>query len=263
MVMAKKTASANEAAKTDTARRIVGLVDLTSLGDSDTERDVIDLCANVTVGEASVASVCIWPQFVSLAVEKLEGSGVPVCAVANFPEGDNDPERAVADALGIVQAGGSEVDVVIPWRALRSGERGAARRLVSAVRDAVGSSVTIKAILESGELADQTLVGVAGREAIAGGANFLKTSTGKTTTSATLEAAKTLLELVRDHSAATGDAVGVKISGGVRTVDQARDYLDLADSIMGPEWVEPMTFRFGASSLLADIRTVLDVSRSE
>lgn len=244
----------------EVARRVVKLLDLTSLGDADSESDIVKLCGDAVAAPGLVASVCIWPRFVGLAVEQLAGTQIAVCAVANFPHGENDPARATADALQIIDAGGTEIDVVIPWRALRDGERGAARRMISGIRDAVGSTPVIKAILETGELSDAELITIAGREAIAGGADFLKTSTGKTPHSATPAAAKTLLELIRDDTASTGHQIGLKISGGVRTVQQAGAYLGLADEIMGPEWASRSTFRFGASSVLSDIHQVLTAS---
>lgn len=250
----------DESSLADVARRVVKLLDLTSLGDADSESDIVKLCRQAAAAPGLVASVCIWPRFVGLAVEELAGTQIAVCAVANFPLGANDPAQATADALQIIDAGGAEIDVVIPWRALRDGERGAARRMISGIRDAVGSTPIIKAILETGELSDAELISIAGREAIAGGADFLKTSTGKTSKSATPAAAKTLLELIRDDTASTGHQVGLKVSGGVRTVDQARVYLALADEIMGPDWANRSTFRFGASSVLSDIREVLTAS---
>ncbi len=253
------SADNSEEAKSKLAARLVlGLVDLTSLGTEDTEADVVNLCRQAVSAPGTLASICIWPQFVELAVHELADVGIGVCAVANFPLGANDPELAISDASAIVDAGGAEVDVVIPWRALESGERGMVRRLVAGVRDGVGSATTVKAILETGELSDPDLIRIAGTEAIAGGADFLKTSTGKTARSATPAAVEVLLELVRDHHAATGATVGIKVSGGIRMLDQAREYLHIAESVMGPDWVDRSTFRFGASSLLDDIVIVLD-----
>ena len=233
-----------------TARRALPLLDLTLLGESDTEEEVLELCDKALTSFGTVASVCIWPAFVPAAVQRLKPAGLPVCAVANFPEGDNDPDRAVADALRIVGDGGAEVDVVIPWRTLAAGTEDAVRYLVAAVRNAIGDQKTLKAILETGELSDPSLIRFAATEAIDGGADFLKTSTDKTEHSASPEAAQVLLEVIRDHPGAPRHPVGLKVSGGVRTVGDAQTYLRLADHVMGPDWVCPDTFRFGASGLL-------------
>ena len=124
---------------------------------------------------------------------------------------------------------------------------------MAATRAAIGPDVVLKVIVESGELAEPELIRTAAREALAGGADFLKTSTGKTAHSATPQAARILLQAVADNDR----PAGVKISGGVKTVSQAGEYLDLADEICGADWAGPKTFRFGASSLLQDVLRAL------
>lgn len=235
------------------AKRILPLVDLTSLGDDDQPSDIDRLCENATTTHGAVASVCVWPRFVAQAVSLLAGTGVAVCAVANFPEGDDDLDRALADSRAIVEAGGVEVDVVIPWRRLAAGDDPAVvERLVAGVRDELDSTVILKAILESGELADDELIAEAGRRALAAGADFLKTSTGKTERSATPEAVAVLADVVgRFGTTATGP--GIKVSGGVGSVDQAIPYLEIVDAAFGSTWVGAKTFRFGASRLLGDV----------
>jgi deoxyribose-phosphate aldolase len=187
-------------------------------------------------------------------VTALEGTGIPVAGVANFPEGDIDIARAVADAREIVEADGTEVDVVFPWRALRDGQSGVGQELVEATRAAIGDKVTLKVILETGELSDPSLIGAAATESIAGGADFLKTSTGKTDHSDTPEAVRLLLQIAQSQSR----PVGVKVSGGVRTVDDAAIYLLLAEEIFGADRVNSDLVRIGASSLLDDVLTALE-----
>ena len=238
------------------ARRILGLLDLTSLGDDDQPADVERLCKAAITPFGSVAAVCIWPRFVPLAVELMAGTDVGVCAVANFPAGKNDSKGAIADAMTIVDGGGAEVDVVVPWRDLAAGESGVVTRLVSDVRAAIGAKVTLKAILETGELSSIDLVTQAGTEALEGGADFLKTSTGKTAHSATIEAAAALVKLIAE--ARRDDGPGIKISGGVRDRETAERYLQLADDALGRDWAGPATFRFGASGLLDDLLAALD-----
>lgn len=251
--------STESAAATSTRRvaaaRILPLLDLTSLGDHDERDDIARLCDDAVTPHGPVAAVCVWPRFVAQAARHLAGAGVGVCAVANFPNGADDVALAVADARRIVDDGGDEVDVVVPWRALVAGQTGAASKLVEAVRNAIGGEVTLKAILETGELPGPELISLAANEALDGGADFLKTSTGKTAHSATLEAAAILLEVVADRS---GEGRrGIKISGGVRDVETAAGYLDLADRLMGADWATAATFRFGASGLLVDLLDAL------
>jgi deoxyribose-phosphate aldolase len=181
------------------------------------------------------------------------GVGVPVAAVANFPAGEDDPDLAAREAAGAVEAGAAEVDVVVPWRAFAAGDDGAIERIVAATRAAVGEGTGLKAILETGSLEGPDAIRRAGRSALDAGADFLKTSTGKHGRGATLDATRVLLEVVRDagHGA-------VKASGGVRTADQAAEYLALADEVMGAGWATPERFRIGASSLVDDLLAKLD-----
>lgn len=252
------------------ARRVVPLVDLTSLGSDDRPADIDRLCADAQTPVGPVAAVCVWPRFVAQAVDALAGTGIPVAAVANFPEGDDDDDRARADAAAIVEAGGTEVDVVVPWRLLAAGgssaeptEADAAiTRLVAATRSEIGDDIALKAILETGELGDRDLIARAGLAALEGGADFLKTSTGKTATSATPEAVEVLLGVL-NHFADPGGPErgrlrGLKVSGGVGTVDQAAVYLAMAEECYGT--VGPDQLRFGASRLLGALLDVLESS---
>ncbi len=254
------------------ARRVLPLLDLTSLGDDDQPADIDRLCAQAQSPAGPVASVCVWPRFVAQSVDLLGGSGIPVAAVANFPEGDDDDGRARADAAAIVEAGGKEVDVVVPWRGLidagteagaATGADAAVTRLVRATRDEVGDDIVVKAILETGELGDDALIERAARAALAGGADFLKTSTGKTANSASPEAATVLLSVLSE-AAGRGESrvrpLGLKVSGGVGSVEQAAVYLALADAAFGADAVGPATLRFGASRLLGALLDVLEAS---
>ncbi|MGH1489811.1 MAG: deoxyribose-phosphate aldolase [Acidimicrobiales bacterium] len=235
------------------ALRTLALIDLTSLGENDVPADIDVLCDGATTSFGEVAAVCVWPQFVSQAVGRLAGTDIDIAAVANFPAGDADPALAIADAKQIVADGGTEVDVVYPWRSLALGDVDAGPRLVAATRQAIGPDVGLKVILETGELVEEQLIRTAAMHALDAGADFLKTSTGKTARSATPEAAAVLLDVLASYQS----EAGIKISGGVRTVDQAVVYLDLADRVMGSDWVSKETFRFGASSLLGDVLAAL------
>lgn len=235
------------------ARRALALLDLTNLNDDCAPSEIDALCAAAVTPHGAVAAVCVWPQFVPQAVACLRGTGVKVATVANFPDGAADPERTARETAAAVADGADEVDVVIPWRALLGGDERAVASVVAACRAAAPSPLQVKTILETGDLQTAETIGAAAQLAIAAGANFLKTSTGKRPVGATPEAATTLLAA----TAAVGRPVGVKISGGVRTRADAAAYLALADAARGADWARPDTFRFGASSLLGDLLKAL------
>ncbi len=239
------------------AQRILGMVDHTSLGDHDTEAEVRALCAAAATAHGPVAAVCVWPQFAALASELMAASAVKVAAVANFPAGTAEVSEVVAEALALVAAGVDEIDVVCPWQAHLDGDHDATTELLIAVREAVGHTIVIKAILETGELPDAAAVNAIARAAVIGGADILKTSTGKTAHGADFDAARVLLNVIADAQR-NGATIGLKISGAIRDVDTAAQYLALADEVMGESWATPETMRFGASSLLADVVTLLD-----
>lgn len=226
------------------AARALALLDLTSLNDTDTEETVKTLCAKAHGEFGHTAAVCIWPRFVKLAKEELKGTPVRVATVVNFPHGGTDIEATVAETKQAVADGADEIDVVLPYKAFMDGDTASAKALLDATRKACAGK-TMKVIIESGVLAHANTIAEASRLSIACGADFIKTSTGKTPVSATLEAANVMLEVIRE----SGKPVGFKASGGVRSTEQAADYMTLADKIMGPKWISLMTFRFGASGL--------------
>ncbi|GAA0244487.1 Deoxyribose-phosphate aldolase [Methylorubrum aminovorans] len=229
------------------ARRALPLLDLTDLSDTSTAAAVEDLCGKARA--SGVAAVCVWPDFVAGSVRALRGSGVRVATVINFPEGGEDIERMVADTRATLADGADEIDLVLPYRALMRGEAESARAMVAAVRDACVGRL-LKVILETGELDDPALIAQASRLSLDAGADFIKTSTGKTPVSATLPAAETMLAAIRAHGARPA---GLKVSGGLRRIEDAGAYLALADRVMGPDWVGPSTFRIGASALHAEL----------
>lgn len=236
------------------ARLALRCLDLTSLNDADTEEDIHRLCVRAQGPHGQAAAVCVWPRLAACARRQLPGS-VAVAAVANFPDGSTDVPRAVRETLAIVQAGAQEVDLVLPYRALMAGDTAAVRHLLQAVRTACAGRV-LKVILETGELQTEALIREASLLALEAGADFLKTSTGKTAVSATPEAARWMLEVIAAHPQAASRA-GFKASGGLRTVREASTYLALVARLLGPQALVPGRFRIGASSLLADIDAVL------
>ena len=236
-----------------TARRALACLDLTDLGDASSQDDVTRLIGRGTTPFGTVGAICIWPQFVSPAAQRLRGSKIRLATVINFPDGGEDIERAVADAREALRDGADEIDLVFPWRAYLRGDVKLARDMIAAVAAFIAKDRLLKVILETGSLGAQDVIAAASRLAIDAGAQFIKTSTGKTAVSATPEAAHAMLLAIR----ASGRPVGFKASGGIRTLADAQIYLDLADEIMGPDWAQPATFRFGASGLLDALLGVL------
>ena len=222
------------------ARRTIALVDLTDLSDDPTDAAIDALCARAR--DAGTAAVCVWPRF----VRRCAATGVRVATVVNFPAGGEDVAATVAETTTALADGADEVDLVLPYRAFLDGRIGAAAAMVTAVRDVVPEPAHLKVILESGEYPTLDHVRAAARLAIDHGADFVKTSTGKTAVSATIPASVMILDAVRSASR----PVGFKPSGGIRTLDEAARYLALADEMMGSSWAKPDTFRFGASGLL-------------
>ncbi len=226
---------------------LISLLDLTSLGDEDTAATIDALCVRALAVPVPVAAVCVLPAFVGLAAEALDGTGVRVAAVANFPDGADDADGAARATAALVDEGADEVDVVAPWRAHLAGDTEAVHRLVGVC--AAECPGHLKVILETGSHPDAGATRAMADAALAAGAAFVKTSTGRRGPGADPASVRVLLEAVRDHGAG-----GVKVSGGVRTRTQAQDYVDLAEATLGPAWVSPLVFRFGASALLDDLR---------
>lgn len=228
----------------DMARRLMVLMDLTDLGDTATEAATLQLCARAKGPPVPCAAICIWPQFVKIARRALAGSSVKVATVVNFPAGGTHVSRVTGDIAEALDDGAEEIDLVFPWRAFLAGDTEIASGMVGEAR-ALAEGVTLKVILETGQFPDKASLAAASALVIAAGADFLKTSTGKSPVSATPDAGRTLLEAIRE----SGKSVGFKASGGIRSLEDARLYLDLADEVMGPGWASPATFRLGASHL--------------
>lgn len=236
------------------ARRALSLLDLTDLGEECTDADVRRLCARAVTPHGAVAAVCVWPRFVSTAAGVLAGSRVKVATVVNFPSGDESLDDVVEATRAALADGADEIDLVLPYRAFLAGDTSRVEAVLEGVRAAVVGSARLKVILETGELGTTERIEAAARVAIAHGADFVKTSTGKTTTSATPAAVAAMLRVI----AGAERRVGIKPSGGIRSVSDAATYLQLADQAMGESWATPDTFRFGASGLLDAILQVLD-----
>lgn len=240
------------------AQRALSMMDLTTLNDDDTDAKVIDLCHKAKSPAGNTAAVCIYPRFIPIARKTLKAIGadsVKIATVTNFPHGNDDIEIAVAETKAAVAYGADEVDVVFPYKALIAGNTEVGFELVKACKAACGENVQLKVIIETGELKTAALIRQASEISIAAGADFIKTSTGKVPVNATLEAAEIMMTVISEIN----PAVGFKPAGGVKNAAQAAQYLELAESILGKEWVTPAKFRFGASSLLASLLAELEL----
>lgn len=244
---------------------IIRMIDLTTLEGADTPGKVQSLAAKALTPDPTdlstprVAAVCVYGDMVPYAVEALgPDSGVDVAAVATaFPSGRSSRSIKLADTKDAVAAGASEIDMVIDRGAFLSGNVGLVFDEIVAVKEACarpdGTYAHLKVILETGELTTYDNVRRASWLAILAGADFIKTSTGKVSPAATLPVTLLMLQAVRDWHALTGDKVGVKPAGGIRTSKDAIKYLVTVAETTGEDWLDPQLFRFGASSLLNDV----------
>ncbi|MGB1271076.1 MAG: deoxyribose-phosphate aldolase [Endozoicomonas sp.] len=244
--------------ETNYSQLALSLIDLTTLNDDDTPEKVISLCQSAKTPAGTIAAVCIYPRFIPVARKALREQGletVKIATVTNFPGGGADIKIAVTETRAAVVYGADEVDVVFPYRALMAGDEKTGFELVRQCKEACGARVTLKVIIESGELKTPELIRTASELAIEAGADFIKTSTGKVPVNATLEAARIMLQAIKD----SGRDVSFKPAGGIRTAAEAREHLQLAEEIMGKDWINTDHYRFGASSLLGNLLIDLGV----
>jgi len=241
----------------------VSMMDLTTLEGADTKGKVTHLCRKALhpmperYGCPPCAAVCVYPNLVAHAVAELEGSGIPVASVATgFPSGQYPLSIRLDDVRAAVGEGAGEIDMVINRGYFLEGDLARVSDEIAAVKEACGSA-HLKVIFETGELRTYDNVRLASQLAIDAGADFIKTSTGKVSPAATLPVTLVLVETVRDHYLATGEKVGVKPAGGIRTAKEALQYLVMVKETAGDDWLTPELFRFGASSLLGDVEMQL------
>lgn len=252
--------------------RAIACMDLTTLSGDDSAERVKRLCAKArnplqpqlvkSLGveelHLTVGAVCVYHTFVETAVRALEGSGIPVAAVsAGFPAGLSPLAERVEEIRRSVEAGASEIDIVITRAHVFNGEWQALYDEVAAFKDTCGP-VHMKAILGTGDLMTLRNVARASWVAMMAGADFIKTSTGKEAVNATLPVSLTMVRAIREYAERTGMAVGFKPAGGIRTAKQSLDWLALMKDELGRSWLEPSLFRFGASGMLADIERQLE-----
>ncbi len=243
-------------------------MDLTTLEGADTPGKVGALCAKALRPKPgddavpSVAAVCIYPALVPTAVAHLRGTAVRVASVATaFPSGQTFTEVKVAETRQAVAAGADEIDMVIDRSAFLAGDHERVYEEIQAVREASGPA-HLKVILETAELGTLDSVRRASILAMAAGADFVKTSTGKVQPAATLPVSLVMMEAIRDFHRETGREVGFKPAGGIRTAKQAIAYLVVLWETLGQRWMTPDRFRLGASGLLNDVLMQIDKERT-
>lgn len=252
--------------------RAIACMDLTTLSGDDSAERVRRLCAkarrplqdhlvkalgieelNLTTG-----AVCVYHTYVETAVKALEGSGIPVAAVSTaFPAGLAPLETRVEEIRRSVEAGAQEIDIVITRAHVFNGEWNALYDEVAAFKDACGPA-HMKAILGTGDLLTLRNVARASWVAMMAGSDFIKTSTGKEAVNATLPVSLVMVRAIREYAERTGMSVGYKPAGGIKTAKQALDWMALMKDELGRPWLEPTLFRYGASSMLADIERQLE-----
>lgn len=256
---AQVDSAAAQTADHDTLIKAIHCLDLTDLGDDSAPADIDDLCRKVIMADEKPAAVCIHPRFVEQVDQHLHDLPVNIATVINFPDGRDDPDDIHHQTRDMINAGANEIDIVLNYHAFPDGDMDLAIEQLRACRMACGQSNIMKVILETGILEAPDIIRQASEFAIKQGADFLKTSTGKVSTGASLAAGAVMLDVIRQY-ADNPDSIhershdrdhpaGIKFSGGIKTADQAAQYIALTRAIAGPGWCNPARLRFGASSL--------------
>ncbi len=263
------TRSIKKASKVFALDLAIRCMDLTTLEGADTPGKVAALSSKAIRPDPtdpdipSVAAVCVYPNLVRTALERTRGTSVKVASVATaFPSGQAPLEVKLQEVRDVVEMGAHEVDMVIDRGAFLSGNYAKVYDEVVRVKEACAGKAHLKVILETGELGTYDNVRRASLLAIAGGADFIKTSTGKAATNATLPVALCMLEVIRDVHEETGRVVGMKVAGGIRQSKQAVQYLVQVHETLGPAWLTPDRYRIGASTLLNDVLMQLRKERT-
>ena len=233
--------------------------DLTTLEGSDSPGKIRQLASKARRPDPAdpslphVAALCIYPRLIPVAVESLQGSGVNVASVAtSFPSGQAPLEQRLEEIADAVAAGADEIDSVISRGAFLAGDIETVYDEIARSKEAAGSA-HLKVILETGELGSYDAIRRASLVAMAAGADFIKTSTGKIPSASSLPIALVMAEAIRDFTDETGRAVGLKVAGGIRSAKDALRYLVIVHETLGWDWLTPERFRIGASSLLNDL----------
>lgn len=244
----------------DVHRNCFACLDLTMLDITDSEEGVAEFAGLVMAlgtrfpDMPAPAAICVYPNFVSSAGLVTGDSGMRIASVAGgFPSGQTYLEVKMLEAAMAVENGADEIDMVMSVGQMLTGHMEETASEIEMLRDEIGQDVTLKVILETGVLPSYGAVRQAAMLAMLAGADFIKTSTGKSPVSATPAAAVAMCCAIRDFHARTGRRVGFKAAGGIRTSEQATLYYSIVESVLGPEWLGPQLFRIGASSLANSI----------
>jgi deoxyribose-phosphate aldolase len=250
--------SIKKASKVEALELALSMLDLTTLEGSDSPGKVRQLCFKAMhVHDAlplpHVAAVCVYPTLVRVAREVLGDSGIKVAAVATaFPSGQADRETKIRDTRFAIEEGADEIDMVISRGEFLAGDYDYVHDEIAEIKSICGP-IRLKVILETGELGTLDRVRQASDLALAAGADFIKTSTGKIQPAATPPVVLVMMEALRDFHDRTGQRRGLKPAGGIRTAKQAVQYLVMLRETLGPEWLTPDLFRIGASTLANDL----------
>lgn len=259
--------SIKKSAKVAGLKLAISMMDLTTLEGKDSPGKVLQMCHKARWPHdnpevPSCAAVCVYPNLVPVAKKALEGSTVKVASVATaFPSGLSPLDVKLEDVRRAVDFGADEIDMVIDRGAMLAGEYNKVFDEIAATKEVCGPA-HLKVILETGELGSYDRVRKASKIAILAGADFIKTSTGKITPAATPAVTLVMLEAIRDHYYATGQRIGMKPAGGIRTAKQALHYLVLVKETLGDAWLCPDLFRIGASTLLNDCLMLIEKERT-
>ena len=252
--------SIKKKAKLEGLKMALNMVDLTTLEGMDTTNKVTQMCYKAQhlhdefPNLPTVAAVCVYPNFVKIAVEALKGSDIKIASVATaFPSGHSSMDVKITDTKMAVDYGAHEVDMVISRGKFHMGDYNYVYDEIAAIKEACGKTVRLKVILETGELGNLDNVRLASDIAIAAGADFIKTSTGKIKPAATLPVTLVMLEAIKDHYYNTGEMIGMKPAGGISNAKLALHYLIMVKETLGVKWLDNHWFRFGASSLANDL----------
>ncbi|MBE6452677.1 MAG: deoxyribose-phosphate aldolase [Alphaproteobacteria bacterium] len=234
------------------AKHIIRSLDLTSLNNNDTPQTIAELCKKAETKYGNVAAVCVYPEFINVALKEVP-QGVKIATVVNFPKGESDIKIVEKEIKKAIKSGADEIDAVLPYARLLAGDEDYCKYFLQSCRNFCENKI-LKIIIETGELKSTMLIKKATQMCIDAGADFVKTSTGKTKISATPEAANAMLEVIK----ASGKNVGFKASGGIKTTEDAKKYLVLANVILGNQWSDQRHFRIGASSVLSDLLKTIE-----
>ncbi len=256
-----------EAAKNENAevyKLCLSVVDLTTLSPCDTEESVKAFASRAMTFYSkypemeNVASICVYPPFVESVGLVVDGSPMRITSVAGgFPASQTFLEVKMLEVAMAIESGADEIDIVIPVGMIQEGRNDEALSELKLLREECGDDVTLKVILETGELKTPELIYTASMVAMESGTHFIKTSTGKVAVSATPESVVVMAQAIRDYYEQSGVRVGLKVAGGVRSAEDAALYYTIIEHILGEEWLTPQLFRIGASSLSNELLSTI------